>query len=121
MVCGASTDNDSDTGDEGELRKQDVVDKVHKFIQEACGCVAKNVPKEVVIPVFGIWAYRARMLAKEPHSEVRKKKVVKTLSRFSNQPCGQGEGPETILSSTNVVQLATQLQDHSNILELEQR
>lgn len=119
QVCNTEKDSDTDSGDEGGLMKQDVVDKVHKFIQEVCDC--KNVPKEVVIPVFGLWAYKARMLAREPRSVHKKKFVVRILSRFSSQPSGQGESPERILASKPSADLAKSLLEHSNILDLETR
>lgn len=116
-VC--NMEEDGDSVDEEGLAIQDVVDQVHKFIQEVCDC--KNVPKEVVIPVFGLWAYKARMLAREPRSVGKKRFAVKILSRFSSQPSGQGENPQQILASKPGADLAKTLLEHSNILDLETR
>ena len=110
--------DDDDSGSE-EIGQKEVVDKVHKFIQEVCQ--TKNVPREVVIPLFGMWAYKARMLSREPRSEDRKSKVIKILSKFNSQPSGQGESPESVLGAASGKKLAKKLLQHTNLLQLEKR
>ena len=114
-------DDDSESGNEEEMTKNDVVDKVHGFIKEVCGCSADEIPSEVVIPVSGMWALKARMLALDPHSAEKKQGVVKILSRSCNQPSGEGESPEKILAEQPVKLLTKKLENRSNILELEKR
>lgn len=109
-----------DDEEEG-LDKGDIVKKVQNFIREVCGCPAESIPSGVVIPVFGLWAYKARMLAKDPSSESTKGFVVNILSQLRNQPCGQGENPRDSIDSRPVQKLVRKLEKHSNILELETR
>lgn len=116
-VCGNSYDCD----EEEELNVNDVVNKVHEFITEVCGCPVADIPKEIVIPVFGLGACNARMLARYPNSAERKNRVVRILSQFKSQPSGQGERPETAMARESVTQLVKKLETFSNIQELEQR
>jgi hypothetical protein len=120
-VCLGGGDSDVDSASEEELQEDDVVDKVHTFIVNICGCSPDCVPREVVIPVFGIWAYKAKMLQREPDSMERKRSVAKILCRVGNQPSGQGEDPETSQAERSGTKLARDLLKCSNILLLEKR
>ena len=119
LVC-PMTGVDIDSGDE-EMSEEIVVAKVQRFIQRICNCPKEDIPKESIIPVYGLWAYRARMLTKEPNSEKRKKLVVQVLSQLNNQPSGQGEDPAKCCGSKPVDQLARELEEISSIRKLERR
>ena len=98
-----------------------VASKVQSFIQDICECGAEDIPREVVIPVYGMWAYKARMLAREPTKAERKRAVVKILSEKYDHPIGQGENPENIITMKSSDELAKELEQMSNICELEKR
>ena len=113
--------HDDDSDDEEELTEDDVVSKVLKFIREECECGAEDIPREAVIPVYGMWAYKARMLAREPTKASRKKKIVNILCKMYNQPVGQGENPKKILKKRSSLELSQDLEKLSKIDKVEER
>lgn len=118
-VCSKSNYYDSE--DEDQLTKADVIKRVQKFIQKVCDCPIEDIPKDVIIPLYGMWAYKARMLRKEPKEAKRRKAVIDILSRRIDQPSGQGEHPEVCYTQRSVTELVEELEECSGILELENR
>ena len=118
-VCHGMHDGDSD--DEEELTEDDVVSKVLNFIREECECGAEDIPREAVIPVYGMWAYKARMLAREPTKASRKKKIVRILYEMYDQPVGQGENPKKLLAKKSPLELSQDLEKLSKIDKVEER
>ena len=119
QVCHGLHDGESD--DEERLTEDDVVTKVLNFIREECECGAEDIPREVVIPVYGMWAYKAKMLAREPMNTSRKKFTIEILSKMNDQPVGQGEDPTKVLLKKDPCKLAQELEKKSNICEVEKR
>ena len=109
-----------DEDDTTEFDATNVINNVHKFIAEVCDCSKDSIPYDVVIPVYGLWAFKARMLASEPN-ERRRDDVVKILSSLSCQPSGQEEHPGLILLQQSNEQLSRNLEQISKICELEER
>ena len=101
---------------------ENIREKVCKFIQDkVCHCEAKDIPREAVIPVYGKWAFEARMLARDQSNDQRKKTVAQILSQRSSQPFGQGENHEEVLAKKPSEDLAKELEQISNITILERR
>ncbi len=114
-------DINSDDEEEEEVNRDVIISNVRKFIIEECECPDEHVPEDIIIPVCGLWAYRARMLSTYLDSSNRRKQVVKILSQCSNQPSGQGEDPVNRFLTNHVDQLVQELEEYSNIRTLEQR
>ena len=104
------------------INKEEYAEKVWKYIQSKLWHhEAENIPREAVIPVYGKWAFEARMLAREPSNVQRKETVVRILSQRSSQPFGQGENREKVLADKPSDVLAKELEQISNITVLERR
>lgn len=116
-VCTSGAD---DYDDEERLDANDVAEEVHKFICETCDC--SDIPKEVVVPIYGKWAHTARSLARDPTCLKKKQQVIKLLEPFSSSElAGQGEGLHSCLHVKSVDELIKELERHSNIVKLEER
>ena len=98
-----------------------MVSKVHAFVVQACHCSEEDVPRDVIIPLYGLWAYKARMLLRQPESVEGRKVVVGILLAMNDQPSGQGESPESRYAGKSSCELAQQLQHLTNIFLLESR
>ena len=107
--------------DEDDLSEEAVVSEVHQFIVKICKCLPEDVPRDVIIPLYGLWACRARMLAREPNSVDQRKRVIKILCDLSTLPSGQGESPERCYAELSSQELASKLQELTGILEVEKR
>lgn len=105
--------------DDDQLDVESVVEKVHSYICKICSCT--DIPKEVIVPVYGKWAHMARYLEKHPECPERKESVVRTLASFSSQPAGQGESTASFLHRKSVEELVEELEKHSNVRQLEER
>ena len=100
---------------------ENIRERVCKYIQDkVCHCEAKDIPREAVIPVYGKWAFEARMLAGDQSNE-RKETVAQILSQRSSQPCGQGEDHKKVLVEMPSEDLAKELERISSITILERR
>ena len=115
LVCGDCFE------EEERLDPDGVVNIVHNCICKICGCSSEEVPKEVVIPISGKWAYLARAFLKNPSDAKRKKAVIRVLADHSNQPAGQGESLESVFARKTDTQLTSELEGLSNIRGLEKR
>ena len=101
---------------------EDIRKKVCEYIQDkVCRCEAKDIPREAVIPVYGKWAFEARMLAGDQSNDRRKETVARILSQRSSQPFGQGEDCGKVLAEKPSEDLAKELEQISNITILERR
>ena len=104
-----------------EITVEQVQEAVCQSVSEACPNVKISV--DDVLPLSGMWAYNARMLAishaDEPGYTACRDCVVRILSNHS--PCGQGESPSSYLSKRSDDQLVVQLMDISRLSSLEER
>jgi len=111
-----------DDTDEG-ITVEKVQEKVCQSVRKACPDV--NISVDDVLPLSGLWAYHARMLAMS-HPDEReyskyRRKAEKYLSDYQSFPCGQGENQSTCLRNQSDDELATKLLDISRFASLEGR
>ena len=111
-----------DDTDEG-ITVEKVQEKVCQSVRKACPDV--NISVDDVLPLSGLWAYHARMLAMS-HPDEReyskyRRKAEKYLSDYQSFPCGQGENQSTCLRNQSDDELATKLLDISRFASLEER
>lgn len=111
-----------DSTDE-EITVEKVQELVCQSVREACPDA--KISFDDVLPLSGVWAYRARMLAKsrpdEPNYSTTREVVVRYLSNYQSSPCGQGESPSLCLSIQNDDHLVEKLLGISRIASLEER
>jgi len=119
-ACYNSTSLDCGEDDE-EKTPEDIVSDVHEFIVKICRCHPEDVPKEVIIPMCGLWAYRARKLAREPDIKKSRQDVVRALCAVKSLPAGQGESRESCYVSLPSLEIASNLEKLTGICELERR
>ena len=109
--------------DEEEITVEKVQEKVCQSVREACPDVKISV--DDVLPLSGLWAYHARMLAMshpdKPEYSLYRKSVERSLSRYRSLPCGQGESPSACLTKLSDDQLVKALLDSSGFASLEAR
>ena len=108
--------------DEG-ITVEKVQEKVCQSVRKACPDVKISV--DDVLPLSGLWAYHARMLAMshpdEPEYSLYRTSAEKYLSAYQSFPCGQGENQSKCLENQSDDELATKLLDVSQFASLETR
>ena len=108
--------------DEG-ITVEKVQEKVCQSVRKACPDVKISV--DDVLPLSGLWAYHARMLAMshpdKPEYSLYRKSVERSLSHYRSLPCGQGESPSACLTKLSDDQLVKALLDSSGFASLEER
>ena len=111
-----------DSTDE-EITVEKVQEEVCQSVHEACPDA--KISFDDVLPLSGVWAYNARMLAMsgqdEPGHSTCREAVVRCLSNYQSSPCGQGESPSSSLSKRSDDQLVKELLGISRITNLEAR
>ena len=104
-----------------EITAQKVQEHVCQSIKKACPHA--KISCDDVLPLFGLWAYHARMLAtchpEEPGYTQCRECVEYCLSQYQSLPRGQGESQSSCLSELSGDELAKQLLDVSGFASLE--
>ena len=104
----AVTQFDKTYDDSREWSKEEIQGKVCTFIERQIG---RKVPRKVVIPVCGKWAFEARQLKQHQDNTTLKRRVRAHLLECPSAPGGQesmsqGETPrmlaDTLLSVTGI-------------------
>ncbi len=116
-VCCHSTALDAGE-DEQDMSEEDVISDIHASIVRFCDCSPADVPRDIIIPLYGLWAYRARMLTINPKY---RNGVMTVLGAMKSLPSGQGEKPEHSYVSYSNQELASKLEQLTGILKVEER
>ena len=119
-TCYNSTSLDFGEDDE-EKTPEDITSEVHEFIVKICKCHPEDIPRDIIIPMCGLWAYRARKLARMPGSHKCRDDVVRALCAVKSLPAGQEESRESCYVSLPSQEIASHLESLAGICELERK